>query len=348
MAGPVVVYMLAIGTMMWRAAARLDGGAGRASGGAALAGAVMFGMSDTLIAVDRFHAALPAARYAIMALYWAGQAGLAASAVLAARDETALPSGASSPRRPALGPPSLLLAAFLAALAGSGCRQRESLQASRDRAMETLLVAQNYDLRKLITRAEAGGLVTRDRIAIGLSEDTTKALLDASLPQEHVVADRLHVRIDRAQPLFRGNDAVLVFQATAWGERTGARAEVELGGRLGDFRIDQGRLTAKIELLHFRVLDNSLGVAGARVLEALVRDNLGALSARLERVEIPVYLEQSIAIGGLTEGVVVTRPGVLPLQMALAEVLPVNRRLWVLLDVKAGPWQRTTAAEEKP
>jgi uncharacterized membrane protein YhhN len=74
---PVVVYMLAIGTMMWRAAARWGDHPG---GTAAFAGAVLFGLSDTLIAIDRFRVPLPGAPYAIILLYWAGQAGIAASA----------------------------------------------------------------------------------------------------------------------------------------------------------------------------------------------------------------------------------------------------------------------------
>jgi hypothetical protein len=43
------------------------------------AGAVLFGMSDTLIGLDRFHAALPDARLPIILLYWLGQLGIAAS-----------------------------------------------------------------------------------------------------------------------------------------------------------------------------------------------------------------------------------------------------------------------------
>jgi uncharacterized membrane protein YhhN len=78
---PVVVYMLAIGTMMWRAAARMGGAASDDAGArAALVGAILFGLSDTLIAIDRFRAPLPGAPYAIILLYWAGQAGIAASA----------------------------------------------------------------------------------------------------------------------------------------------------------------------------------------------------------------------------------------------------------------------------
>lgn len=80
MALPVVVYMLAIGTMMWRAAARVGGGStARPGAWPALAGAILFGLSDTLIAIDRFRAPFPGASYAIILLYWAGQAGIAAS-----------------------------------------------------------------------------------------------------------------------------------------------------------------------------------------------------------------------------------------------------------------------------
>lgn len=66
---PVVVYAVVICTMMWRAAATV----GLPGGWTALAGAVLFAASDTLIAFDRFHRPLAHGRYAIMALYWAGQ-----------------------------------------------------------------------------------------------------------------------------------------------------------------------------------------------------------------------------------------------------------------------------------
>jgi uncharacterized membrane protein YhhN len=76
---PVVAYMLAIGSMMWRAAARWGDHPGAT---AALLGAILFGLSDTLIAIDRFRAPIPGApAFAIIVLYWAGQAGIAASAL---------------------------------------------------------------------------------------------------------------------------------------------------------------------------------------------------------------------------------------------------------------------------
>jgi alkenylglycerophosphocholine/alkenylglycerophosphoethanolamine hydrolase len=77
---PVAVYVLAICLMMWRAAACV-GSAGRPTREEwwALAGAVAFGMSDTLLSLHRFLTPWPDAPYVYMILYWAGQTGLARS-----------------------------------------------------------------------------------------------------------------------------------------------------------------------------------------------------------------------------------------------------------------------------
>jgi alkenylglycerophosphocholine/alkenylglycerophosphoethanolamine hydrolase len=77
----VVAYVIAISAMVWRAAARVGHtGAPRPGEWAGLAGAVLFALSDTLIAFDRFHAAVPGAATVIILLYWLGQLGIAASA----------------------------------------------------------------------------------------------------------------------------------------------------------------------------------------------------------------------------------------------------------------------------
>jgi uncharacterized membrane protein YhhN len=85
MAVPVGAYVAVICTMMWRAAARVGGQAPARAAGLGLAGALAFAASDSLIAFDRFHAPIPGARWPIMALYWLGQCGIAASAVIARR-----------------------------------------------------------------------------------------------------------------------------------------------------------------------------------------------------------------------------------------------------------------------
>ena len=242
-----------------------------------------------------------------------------------------------------------LALAIGAASLGAACQPREPLEATRARANEAVLLSQIADLQKLTARADAGEVVTEGRIAIGIAEETSKALLQISLPQEKILGDKVLVRIESAQAFFRGNNAVLLFQATAHLVGGTAQARMEMAGRLKDFSIEKGRLVSGIEIVHFTVLDSSLGEMGTEVLESLVSDNLSALSAVLPGLEVPVKLEESIPINGLSEGVVTVKPGALPLQMTLSEVLPVNQRLWVLVDVKAGPWQkRETPPEKKP
>ncbi len=77
---PVVAYMVAIGTMVWRAAARVGlDGAPRNLEWCALAGAICFAASDALLAFNRFHSPIEGASYGIMSVYWAGQLGIALS-----------------------------------------------------------------------------------------------------------------------------------------------------------------------------------------------------------------------------------------------------------------------------
>jgi hypothetical protein len=227
------------------------------------------------------------------------------------------------------------------------CRPRETPEVARERTVETALLAQIEDLKALAKRAEAGEISTLDRVVIGISEDLSKALLDASLPQEQVLGDRVRVRIEKVQPFFQGNNAALLFEAVAEGLTSGASARLELAGQLVNFRILEGRLKADIELIHFKLIDSSLPDLGAGILERLIQDHLGALAGLAPKFEIPVRLEQAIKIGGLDEGVVQARGGVLPLSMSVAEVAPVNHRLWVFLDVKGGPWKSAAKAAQK-
>lgn len=77
---PVALYIAVICTMMWRAAAQIgthESALIHERAGAA--GAVSFGLSDTLIALNRWYMPLPYARYAIMVLYWLGQLGIGLS-----------------------------------------------------------------------------------------------------------------------------------------------------------------------------------------------------------------------------------------------------------------------------
>ncbi len=82
LAVPVGVYVVVICAMLWRMAARADGSTLTTL---ALVGAVSFAVSDSVIAVRKFNGDFTGAREIIMALYWLGQLGIAASAALTRR-----------------------------------------------------------------------------------------------------------------------------------------------------------------------------------------------------------------------------------------------------------------------
>ncbi|PTL75373.1 lysoplasmalogenase [Vitiosangium sp. GDMCC 1.1324] len=79
---PVGVYVAVICTMMWRSAALMGSeGLARREQWAALIGALCFGLSDTLLSLRMFVHPFEGLSYAIILLYWAGQLGIALSAV---------------------------------------------------------------------------------------------------------------------------------------------------------------------------------------------------------------------------------------------------------------------------
>lgn len=79
---PLVIYVLVIAAMIWRAAAcALAPDDDRLLRWGPLAGALLFGFSDTLIGIHRFHQPLPGAAFVIILTYWMAQALFAATAV---------------------------------------------------------------------------------------------------------------------------------------------------------------------------------------------------------------------------------------------------------------------------
>jgi len=79
---PVAAYVLVITAMVWRAGALWGRVAG---GGAAVLGAALFVLSDSLLAINKFAYTFKFADVAVMLTYWAGQLWIARSALAPAR-----------------------------------------------------------------------------------------------------------------------------------------------------------------------------------------------------------------------------------------------------------------------
>jgi len=80
MAVPVGIYSAVITAMMWRAGALLGRRQAERWQLAASFGATLFGLSDSVLAVMRFHGAFPYGGAFLILAYWLGQAGIALSA----------------------------------------------------------------------------------------------------------------------------------------------------------------------------------------------------------------------------------------------------------------------------
>jgi alkenylglycerophosphocholine/alkenylglycerophosphoethanolamine hydrolase len=77
---PVLVYVVVISAMLWRAAAQVgEDRTGALRPWLATSGAVLFALSDVMVAYTRFVDPASALKLPLMLLYWAGQAGIAAS-----------------------------------------------------------------------------------------------------------------------------------------------------------------------------------------------------------------------------------------------------------------------------
>lgn len=81
MIGPVYLYVLIITTMLWRAACRLDAPTTpRFSAWTGLIGALLFVISDSILAFRLFETPIQLGGAAVMVTYWLGQLGIALSA----------------------------------------------------------------------------------------------------------------------------------------------------------------------------------------------------------------------------------------------------------------------------
>jgi hypothetical protein len=229
------------------------------------------------------------------------------------------------------------------ALAAGACRVRETPEAVRAKVSKEFLERQIVGLEELLAKDRRGELVTADQIAIGIDEAVAREILNAPLPQELDVGGHAHIRIESALPLFRGNQAALLFKARVTSpDLAGAFAELELGGGLEDLKLVNGRLQAKVALAHFTVTKASVGSLAQGLVEGLVRNHLAAIQDAIPVFEVPVRLDQSIVVPHFEEGPVAAKGGELPLAVEVSQVLPANQRLWVLIDSKAGPWKAAT------
>jgi hypothetical protein len=239
----------------------------------------------------------------------------------------------------------------LALALAAACR-RDEARVARIRAEKQLLERQIAGLQELVAAAEAHTLLKPAQLLVGADEATVQGLIAATLPQERVVAKQFLLRLVGVEARFRASQGLVVLKGRASPVNAPATfVDVTLEGGLDDVEVHQssGTLVARVAIYHLQV--ERAAAAGAEgptiraLAEALGRERLDALSELVPPVEIPIRLEESVTFEGLDEGPVTALAGALPVRASVVRVLALAGRLWVVLDVGAGPWRpgkRTT------
>ena len=88
-----------------------------------------------------------------------------------------------------------------------------------------------------------------------------------------------------------------------------------------------------------------MGAEASLVTEAarlLGEHGLDALRDLVPPIRIPVGVEQEIDLPGVSGGPISIPSGRLPLDAKVSRVLPLGRRLWVMIDVTTTGWSPTS------
>jgi hypothetical protein len=234
----------------------------------------------------------------------------------------------------------------VAALGAAGCGRRPG--PSPLAREEALLMRQVQGLEALVAAAEAGTLTSPDWVQIGIDEALIAELVAAGLPQERVILDRARVRLERAEISLRGSVGLVTLHGRVSPPDDPATfAELTLSGALGQFAIEGGVLRARVELIGFDVRRAAAAGVDSDALRALLvglgEEGLAAAGELVPPLELPVRLEDVVRFEGLDDGPVRVAPASLPLRVSVARAMALSGRLWIFLDVKAGPWQSEAA-----
>jgi hypothetical protein len=245
-----------------------------------------------------------------------------------------------------LTPSSRLRAApVLIALALPACRLVETPEVAEARAKRALYEKQVAGLEAELLGIREKGL-SRERILIGVNEAVFREVVSATLPREIVFGEQLNLRLEKAEAYFRYTQGVIAFEGrVASTARPSLFVAVRLAGGIDNVSFTAGRLSAHVKIYYFELLGSALGDLGKAVVEGLVRSHLDLVTEALPAIEIPVRVDQGVTIDGLGEGPVSVKPGTLPFSASVARILSLDGRLWIALELRAGPWTAGTADE---
>jgi hypothetical protein len=210
---------------------------------------------------------------------------------------------------------------------------------SRVSAQDALLSRQNVELAKLAEAAEKGTLLDFKGVLVVVDQRLVQDLLRAVTPMDADVGGGFHLRIDAADTAFGDGVALVRMTGIASVHHAAVGAKVKVFGAIDVVKIDPttGVLQCTVSILGVEAEDEAaLGRNDpiGRLTEALAH---GGLSLLLGALEIPVRVEDRLAIPAVASKRLRIEAENLPLTVAAEQIKVFAGKLWVFVDVALAP-----------
>lgn len=240
----------------------------------------------------------------------------------------------------------LLLPGLLAA-----CRNPDPV--AREQVVDRDQLRREVAGLSMLERLAPGKLMDREHeVLVSVSDTLLRSLLDAAFPLPVNIRNRVTVTFTSATVSFRANVArVDITGRVRRSSFPEVSAELKLRGALDNFVVDASQaLRARISIDDV-LLDTPAGTPAAfdplviNVLQSIVERSLPELTASLPSIEIPVRLDQSMALPGFgPEGALSIEPSSAPMSVQASRIIAFQNRLWIILRVDLGSFATVTPA----
>lgn len=222
-----------------------------------------------------------------------------------------------------------------------------------------VLEAERHALRAYLADPEPeGGVVPFHDILVMIRGTLIDDLIEAALPIERTVEDRFVIRVDSARVTLRTGLALVELSGRArLAEDWGVFADIWLMGAL-EIRTapdDGSSLVADVSILGIRTREVGMGglaPPAERLVDELARVRLSELDRLLDRVPIPVRLDELLELPAVREEEVTIPAVSLDVGFRLAGVRVLEEGVFASLSVEplpsGGPARSDSAAPAAP
>jgi len=241
------------------------------------------------------------------------------------------------------------LAAAALALTTIACEDDDRYEgAGALREQQVVIEREVNGLRDIAARIDAGEpLFPASDIVVAVDDTFVQELLSAELPLE-IAVESFRVSLTGVKVAFNGAPLIELQGHVVREGSVAVEGDVRVLGALSDLAID-----AEASVLRASVAVDHLAIDRVSGLEAFVRgstlDEVARtirlqMASRLPTLQLPIAIQQTITVPGLTEGPVTISAARLPLTASVSRMLAGRGRLWVALNVGVGNVERVQAA----